>query len=137
MKRSTIDTAAGILSGIKLNRIPDKSIKMTLFNDYLNLRKFAKESADSVKEISDKFNADWGKEQDEVKKLTRHHKPLTGYEEFLAAKEDAEALIDSILNEDVDVEITSVPFDDFMSMTSDEDLTLEHIAFLKEIGIVQ
>ena len=137
MNRSTVDTAAGILSGIKLNRIQNKTVKTTLLNDYIRLRKFAKETADSVKDVSDKFYEDWGKEKTEVEKLVRERKAVTGYDEYLKAEKDAEAIINEILSEEVDVQIVGVSFDDFVTAVSDEDLSLEQVAFLQEIGIVQ
>jgi hypothetical protein len=137
MNRSTVDTAAGILSGIKLNRIQNKTVKTTLLNDYIRLRKFAKETADSVKDVSDKFYEDWGKEKTEVEKLVRERKAVTGYDEYLKAEKDAEAIINDILSEEVDVQIIGVSFDDFITAVSDEELSLEQVAFLQEIGIVQ
>ena len=137
MNRSTVDTAAGILSGIKLNRIQNKAVKMTLLNDYINLRKFAKEGAEAIKDVTEKFGADWSKEKTEVIRLRMERKPLDGYEEYLKAEKDAESIISKILNEEVEIKLESVPFDEFITATEDEDLSFEHVAFLQECGIVR
>ena len=62
MRTDTIATLAGILSGIKINKISDKEVKAGLLKDYLALRKVSKVAEEERNEIVSKFHEDWGGE---------------------------------------------------------------------------
>ena len=143
MKLSTVDTLASILSGIKLNKIKDKDVKDTLINDYLYLRRFVKKSSDDIKEIREKFQSDWEDEmgavesQREENRKNKTNEPIVGHDEYLDAERDANKAIENILKEEVDVQIKSVKMSDFVAFCSDDEITLEQLAFLEENGVVQ
>ena len=136
MKVATINMIVGILAGMKLNKITDKKVKATLVNDYLLLRKFVKESESDRKELIDKFQADWADELDAVEAFRRENKPVVGHDAFLEAEKDANKAISDLFSAEVEVDIKSIPMDDFVASCGAEELTLEQLAFLQESGIV-
>ena len=137
MKISNINTAVGILGGIGITKLPDKLVKTTILNDYLYLRKFVREAEDESAEISKKFREDWGDEMDVVEVALAKREPVVGHENYIEAKKDAEKILHDIMDRDVDIDIRSVQMDDFMNACKNENLTLEQIAFLQEVGILE
>lgn len=137
MKISNINTAVGILGGIGITKLPDKQVKTTILNDYIYLRKFVREAEDESAEISKKFREDWGDEMDVVEVALAKREPVVGHEKYIEAKKDAENVLQGIMDREVEVEIKSVPMDDFMNACKNETLTLEQIAFLQEVGILE
>ena len=136
MKVETINVNVGILAGIKINRITDKKVKTTLLNDYLALRPIFKKAMDDVGEIKTKFQQDWADELDAVEAFRRENKPVVGHDAFLEAEKDANETISDLLSSEVEVDIKSIPMDDFVASCGAEELTLEQLAFLQESGIV-
>ena len=65
------------------------------------------------------------------------NEPVVGHENYIEAKKDAEKILRDIMDRDVDIEIKSVQMDDFMNACKNENLTLEQIAFLQEVGILE
>lgn len=137
MKISNINTAVGILGGIGITKLPDKQVKTTILNDYIYLRKFVREAEDESAEISKKFREDWGEEMEAVETMIVKNEPVVGHENYVEAKKDAEKILRDIMDRDVDIEIKSVQMDDFMNACKNENLTLEQIAFLQEVGILE
>ena len=137
MKISNSNTAVGILGGIGITKLPDKQVKTTILNDYIYLRKFIREAEDESAEISKKFREDWGKEMDVVEEALAKREPVVGHEKYIEAKKDAENVLQGIMDREVEVEIKSVQMDDFMNACKNENLTLEQIAFLQEVGILE
>ena len=137
MKLSNINAIAGILSGMKINKITDKEVKTALVNDYLHLRKFVKEADDERKELVEKFQADWGDELAEIEAFRREDKPVEGHKEYLEAEADANNAIAEIFNKDVETSLKAVALDEFVAACGGEELTLEQIAFLQDTGIVE
>lgn len=136
MKVSTVNAVVSILSGIRLNRIADKRVKSTLLNGYLSLRKIVKEADERRADLVRKFQADWDDELDAVEAMRREGRPVTGHDAYLEAERDANALIEAVFAEDVEVSVQPVPLQDFMSACKDEELTMEQVAFLMEQWIV-
>ena len=137
MRLSDINVAVGILSGIKINRLADKRVKAVLLNDYLALRPSFKRAKEDVEEMRTKFQQDWSDELDAVQALRDKGRPVVGHDAYLVAERDANKAIDDILSAEVDVDIKSVPMDDFINICGGEDLTLEQVAFLQQVGVVE
>ena len=137
MKLSMLNIIAGILSGMKLNKIADKEVKNTLVNDYLHIRRFVREAEEQRKELVEKFQADWKEELAAVEAYRREGKPVDGHKEYLDAEADANKAIQDIFAAEVDAAPKAVPMDAFLSACGGEELTLEQLAVLQEGGIVE
>ena len=137
MKLADVNVAVGILSGIKINRLTDKRVKTALLNDYLALRPSFKRAKEDVEEMRAKFQQDWSDELDAVQALRDKRRPVVGHDAYLVAERDANKAIDDILSAEVDVDVKSVPMDDFINICGGEDLTLEQVAFLQQVGVVE
>lgn len=137
MKLSEVNVIVGILAGMKINRIADKKIKNALLNDYLHLRPHFKKANEDVEEIRRKFQEDWNDELDAVQAFRDKRKPVVGHDAYLEAENDANKAISDTLSAEVEVDIKSVPMDDFMASCGGEELTLEQVAFLQEQGILE
>lgn len=134
MKLVDINTTAGILSGMKLNKIEDKRAKAALLKDYLTLRKLAKEAMDDKNEIISKFKEDWKDELADVQAYRDKNEPVVGHDAYLEAERDANEAIQDILLREVDVELTKVDMTVFTGFS--DDITFEQIAFLLEVGLI-
>lgn len=136
MKLSTINSVAGILSGIKINKIADKKVKTTLINDYLHLRRFVKDADEERKELVEKFQNDWKEELSSVDALRRENKPVVGHDKYLEAEKDTNKAISDIFDRDVETSLKAVPMEDFFAALKEDELNLEQIALLQEGGII-
>ena len=136
MKLSTLNIIAGILSGMKLNKISDKEVKTALVNDYLHIRRFVKDAEEQRKELVEKFQADWRDELSAVEEFRREGKPVVGHKEYLEAEADANKAVQDIFAAEVDASPKAVPIDAFLAACDGEELTLEQLAILEEGGIV-
>ena len=134
MKLVDINTTAGILSGMKLNKIEDKRAKAALLKDYLALRKLAKEAMDDKNEIIGKFKEDWKDELADVQAYRDKNEPVVGHDAYLEAERDANEAIQDILLREVDIELTKVDMTVFTGFS--DDITFEQIAFLLEVGLI-
>lgn len=135
MNIATVNLAASILSGIKLNKIDDKGVKATLLKDYLALRKVAKQADEDKNEIIKKFQDDWREELPEVEAFRREGKPVEGHKEYLDAERDANKAISDILACEADVTLVPIKMDAVTALS--EDITLEQVAFLQEVGLIE
>ena len=131
-----VNAVVNILSGIKLNKIPDKDTKEILVKDYLLLKKLVKEVEGEKQDIISKFQSDFQDEIQEVDALRQKNEPVEGHEEYLEAEKDAIKMINDVYAKDVEVSLTSVELDKFLAAAGEEALTLETIAFLQENGII-
>ena len=138
MKLSIINAAAGILGGIKLNKIGDKKIKAALLKDYLMMRNAVKQAGDDQQEIVHKFQDDWADELAKVEAFRQENKPVVGHDEYLDAERDANKAIQEVFSQEVDLGIVPVKIDDFLGAISrEEEITFEQIALLEECGIIE
>lgn len=135
LKINQINTAAGILSDIKLNRIADRDVKKALLTDYLALRKVAKGAESKKSEIIDKFQEDWKDELSAVQSFRSQGRPVIGHLDYLEAERDANEVIKRIYDADAEIDLVPTRFDAIMDFS--EDVTLEQIAFLVEVGILE
>ena len=126
--------AAGILSGIKLSRITDKDAKVALLKDYLAIRKVVKCAEDEKGEIVRKFQDDWADELAAVQSYREKCRPVVGHLDYLEAERDANGAISAIFSQEVDIDIVPVGFDAISDFS--EDVTLEQVAFLQDVGII-
>ena len=135
MKVSAIDTAASILSGIKINRVSDREAKSALLKDYLAVRRVAKKAEDDKNEIITKFQDDWRDEIKAVRSFREKGKPVIGHLDYLEAERDANRAVQDIFSVDVDIDLSAVKLDAIADFS--EDVTLEQVAFLVEVGILE
>ncbi len=131
-----ISTIVGVLSNIKLNKIADKEAKAILVKDFIKLKAIVRKAEESRQEIINKFTVDWAEEIPVIDELRKNHGSLEEHKEFLEAEKDVFKLINDIFSENVEVEITPIDLDKFVSAVDDESLTLETIAFLQENGVI-
>lgn len=131
-----VNAVVNILSGIKLNKIPDKDTKEILVKDYLLLKKLVKEVEGEKQDIISKFQSDFQDEIQEVDALRQKNEPVEGHEEYLEAEKDAIKMINDAYAKDVEVSLTSVELDKFLAAAGEEALTLETISFLQENGVI-
>lgn len=136
MKIGDICNAVGILAGMKLYRIPDKKTKTALLNDYRALRPHYKKATEESSEIRTKFQQDWDDELDAVQAFRDKRRPVVGHDAYLDAERDANKTIEDIYAGEAEVEIESVSMDEFLINCGGEDITLEQVAFLEEVGII-
>lgn len=137
IKRSNIKTLANILSGIKINKLSDKNVKLVLIHDYILLRKKSAEIQNSLDDIVSKFREDWMDEILDVQKLRNEGKEISGHDEFLNAEEDANGAIANLLGVEEDLDIKAASMEAFVSSFTEDDITLEYIAFLAENGLLE
>lgn len=123
MKKNYADRMAGILAGLKLTGIKDKVVRTTLLNDYLALRRIAKELKEEQQELVDKFNQEWGGADKEKN------------DEYRKALDDVTAMLKSLAEEETDVTLKPVDMDAFM-VNVKEELTFEQIATLQDGGLL-
>ena len=135
MKLSETMIVAEILAGIKINRIEDKVAKTALLKDYLAIRRAAKEADDATGEIVRKFQEDWADEIQAVRSFREKHKPVIGHLDFLEAERDANKAIVDTLDSEVELDITPVKIEAVEAVS--EDITLEQIAFLVDLGVME
>lgn len=135
MKLASINIAAGILSGVKINRIADKDSKDALLRDYLALRRVCKEADAEKDEIIHKFQEDWADELGEVQAFRDRKAAVVGHDAYLEAEKDANKAIQGIFSEDVDIDLIPAKMDAILSVS--DDITLEQLAFLRDCGIIE
>lgn len=131
-----IDKIAGILAGMKLSKITDKEVKNNLLKTFIEARKIAKDIDAERLEIITKFQSDWMEELRAVEDFRIKKVPVIGHQEYLEAEKDANALLDSLFEKDVDLKICPVTMDNFMSFCGSEEITFEQVAFLQDNGVI-
>lgn len=122
--RTLADRVAGVLSGMKLTAIADKVTKNTLLKDFLAVRKIAKELGEEQQELVDKFNQEWSGHRDE------------NDANYKKALDDVTAMLKSLAEEEVEVDVTPIGMDAFMVHVKDDILTFEQIAILQDGGLL-
>ena len=141
LKLYIIDQIAGILAGVKINKVEDKAAKSALMQDYLALRKVLKAAQEDKDEIVRKFQEDWKDELAAVEAYRREKKPVVGHLDYLEAERDAKKAISDIFDREVEMELEKVPETPlFNPALWGENVTLEQIPgsieFLKDNGII-
>lgn len=134
MNLSVANLIAGILSGMKINRVEDKRAKAALLKDYLALRKACKEAEADKNEIITKFQDDWRDELASVQAFREKNRPVVGHNAYIEAEKDANKAIADIFSREVDIDLTPVDMVAFAGIS--DDLTLEQVAILQENGII-
>lgn len=134
MTIAVINAIAGLLSGMKINRISDKEAKAALLKDYLALRRVVKDADEAKGEIIRKFQDDWEDELPAVQAFRDRNEPVVGHEAYMEAEKDANKAIQAVFSEDVDVDLSPVELGAIMDFS--EDITLEQIALLQDAGLI-
>ena len=136
MKLSEVNEIAGILAGLKLNKIIDKDVKTALVLDFAALRKCAKAGSEDIEEIRNKFQSDWAAEIPVIRAVRQGGDEVVGYDEYLQAESDANELIRSLLDAEQEVKLFGVKMDRFIQSCSDE-ITFEQVMMLQDCGILE
>lgn len=136
MKLSIINEAAGVLAGIKLNRITDKRVKEALLADYLKFRRLARQAAEDQQEIITKFQDDWKDELAPVEAFRQEGSPVVGHDAYLEAERDANKAIRDVFLREVDVDVDQVSLEDFLSSVPNEEITFAQVATLQDAGVL-
>lgn len=136
MKLSEVNEIAGILAGMKLNKITDKDVKTALVLDFAALRKCAKAGSEDIDEIRNKFQSDWAAEIPAVRSMRQEGKEIVGYDEYLQAESDANELIQSLLDAEQDVKLFATKMDKFIQSYTDE-ITFEQVMLLQDYGVLE
>jgi len=126
-----------ILSGMKLNKIPDKNIKSILLWNYVTLRKIARDANDDTQEIIKKFQEDWRESISPVRTLREENKPVVGFDDYLAAEKDANEAISAIMEKEIDANIRPIELEGFIDAIDDEDISFEQVALFKDYGLIK
>ena len=126
-----------ILSGIKLNKIPDKNIKSILLWNYVALRKIARDANDDKQEIIKKLQEDWRESISPVRTLREENKPVVGFDDYLAAEKDANEAISAIMEKEIEADIRPVELEGFIDAIDDEDISFEQVALFKDYGLIK
>lgn len=137
MTIATINSVIGVLSGMKINKIVDKKVKTSLLNNYICLRRFAKEASEDRVNLVEKFKTDFADEIQVVAMLRHEEKPLDDHKEYLDAERDLDAAAEALLKKEVDAPVAPIAMDAFMSACDKEELTLEQIAILEDAGLLE
>jgi len=136
MKLFEVKEIAGILAGMKLNKITDKDVKTALVLDFAALRKCAKAGSEDIEEIRNKFQSDWAAEIPVIRAIRQGGNEVVGYDEYLQAENDANELIRSLLDAEQEVKLFGVKMDRFIQSCSDE-ITFEQVMMLQDCGILE
>ena len=124
-----IIAATDVLAAINISKVSEKTVKQTLYNDYLYLRRIRKDAEEERREIVDKFQEDFGEEVAVVNVIRQRGGILEGHEAFEEAEKDANSVIQKLFEREVEVETKTISWDAFTAAVK-SDLTLEQMAAL-------
>jgi len=139
LKNVSIHESSRILNGIRITKLSDKEVKLSLVHDYLALRRASNAIMEDIQAIADKFRKDWGDTLIEVKKLRAAEEEVDQerYADFLKAEADANEAILAINAGETDVDIQQVDTDAFVSCVDEDDITFLSIGYLVDTGILE
>ena len=130
MKKSEIISAVNAINKIPLNKITDKDVRNTLVDDYLILRKAAKEIMEERDALAAKFREDWAAE------LPADQNGLTS-PKFKAAKRGLEEDYDRIGKADKEVKgLKTIDRGALLEAIGDTELNFEDIVSLYEVIMI-
>lgn len=133
-----IHEISSLLSEIKITRIEDKEVKLSLLHNYLVLRKESNAAMEDMQAIADKFRADWADEIAEVSTLRKNGEPVDEkkYADYLKAEKDANEAIEKINKGEKEIDIEPIDMDAFVSFVGEE-IILSAIGYLVDNGFLK
>lgn len=138
MKLADINAIAGVLSGIKINKVADRETKAELGKTYLAVRKALRPFERDRDDLVEKFRSDWKDEITDI--LAKKDGDRTAFEQ---AQADLNAAVAKMLNEgEAEVALSPVKADALYSPDLWwENATLgdidNNIAFLVKHGVAE
>lgn len=133
-----IHEISSLLSEIKITRIEDKEVKLSLLHNYLVLRKESNAAMEDMQAIADKFREDWTDEIAEVSTLRKNGEPVDEkkYADYLKAEKDANEAIEKINKGEKEIDIEPIDMDAFVSFVGEE-IILSAIGYLVDNGFLK
>lgn len=138
LKNAVIHEVSSLLNEIKITKITNKEVKLSLMHNYLVLRKASNTAMEDMRAIADKFRDDWGDDLVTVNDLRKNGEEVDEkkYADFLVAEADANEAIMKINTGDTDVDIEPLDSEVFVASIGENDITLSVIGYLVDNGIL-
>ena len=135
MKKIDIQNAVNAYGRIPVNKVKDDIVRNTLIYDYRRLRKASREIEEERTDLVEKFQADFAVEAEEARALRQQGKAVTGaaLAPFLKAEAELNRAVRAMFREEVELELKTVPMDDFVKAVKDGDYTFEDLSALDGI----
>ena len=135
MKKIDIQNAVNAYGRIPVNKVKDDIVRNTLIYDYRRLRKVSREIEEERTDLVEKFQADFVVEAEEARALRQQGKAVTGaaLAPFLKAEAELNRAVRAMFREEVELELKTVPMDDFVKAVKDGDYTFEDLSALDGI----
>lgn len=132
MKKIDVQNAVNAFGRIPVNKVKDDVVRNTLIYDYRRLRKVSREIEEERTDLVEKFQADFAVEAEEARALRQQGKAVTGaaLAPFLKAEAELNRAVRAMFREEVELELKTVPMDDFVKAVKDGEYTFEDIAAL-------
>ena len=135
MKKIDVQNAVNAFGRIPVNKVKDDVVRNTLIYDYRRLRKVSREIEEERTDLVEKFQADFAVEAEEARALRQQGKAVTGaaLAPFLKAEAELNRAVRAMFREEVELELKTVPMDDFVKAVKDGDYTFEDLSALDGI----
>lgn len=132
MKKIDVQNAVNAFGRIPVNKVKDDVVRNTLIYDYRRLRKVSREIEEERTDLVEKFQADFAVEAEEARALRQQGKAVTGaaLAPFLKAEAELNRAVRAMFREEVELELKTVPMDDFVKAVKDGDYTFEDLSAL-------
>ena len=132
MKKIDVQNAVNAFGRIPVNKVKDDVVRNTLIYDYRRLRKVSREIEEERTDLVEKFQSDFAVEAEEARALRQQGKAVTGaaLAPFLKAEAELNRAVRAMFREEVELELQTVPMDDFVKAVKDGDYTFEDLSAL-------
>lgn len=132
MKKIDVQNAVNAFGRIPVNKVKDDVVRNTLIYDYRRLRKVSREIEEERTDLVEKFQSDFAVEAEEARALRQQGKAVTGaaLAPFLKAEAELNRAVRAMFREEVELELKTVPMDDFVKAVKDGDYTFEDLSAL-------
>jgi hypothetical protein len=132
MKKIDVQNAVNAFGRIPVNKVKDDVVRNTLIYDYRRLRKVSREIEEERTDLVEKFQADFAVEAEEARALRQQGKAVTGaaLAPFLKAEAELNRAVRAMFREEVELELQTVPMDDFVKAVKDGEFTFEDLSAL-------
>ncbi len=132
MKKIDVQNAVNAFGRIPVNKVKDDVVRNTLIYDYRRLRKVSREIEEERTDLVEKFQVDFAVEAEEARALRQQGKAVTGaaLAPFLKAEAELNRAVRAMFREEVELELKTVPMDDFVKAVKDGDYTFEDLSAL-------
>jgi hypothetical protein len=132
MKKIDVQNAVNAFGRIPVNKVKDDVVRNTLIYDYRRLRKVSREIEEERTDLVEKFQADFAVEAEEARALRQQGKAVTGaaLAPFLKAEAELNRAVRAMFREEVELELKTVPMDDFVKAVKDGEFTFEDLSAL-------